>query len=193
MKRFILLLSAVIIAFGTVSAQKKAAKKAPKKVAQGETIIVEPTTDNVVTCLMVAYLNKHSELAGASEMIEIANNPTKKQMAAIKDTCAFITAGANKLQGAIWTRANGHTLVGFVYNLRDVKFYDYNPETYTLTQDRAVGVPITSILGGDWTIIFDTDGYHCSVTRLTGYGSYFNFNGEKFVPAKHDLGQAPTW
>ncbi|MDO4511402.1 MAG: hypothetical protein Q4B68_06275 [Bacteroidales bacterium] len=193
MKKYILLFAAAIFVFGAAFAQKKGAKKAPKKAALAETIMVEPTTDNVVTCLMTAYLTKHSNLAGAAEMMDIAQNPSKKQMAAINDTCAFLTAGDNRLQAAVWPRANGHTLVGFVYNLTNVKFYDYNPETYTLTLDRAVATPITSILGGDYTITFNTDGFHCSVVRLTGYGSYFNFNGTKFVTAKHDLGQAPTW
>lgn len=189
MKRIMMLTAIAMVAFGYVGAQKKGAKKAARTAAV-ETIIIGDGAPVDVSTLMTAFLIRHPEIAGSADLLQAMGNAP---IAGATDTCAFVSAGEHYLQGATWQRTNGHLLVGMVSNLRDVKFYDYNPSTQVMTADRAVGVPITSILGGDWTISFNTDGYHCSVVRLTGYGTYFNFNGEKFIVAKQDLGETPTW
>lgn len=192
MKRILLFIAIATVAFSSASAQRKASNKSLKKTS-AETITI-PNADSVKAIgLMKAYLISHPQTPGAADLLNAITEAEEKPGKGATDTCAFVSAGEHYLQGATWKRTNGHLLVGIVSNLRDAKFYDFNPATQVMTADRAVGVPITSILGGDWTISFNTDGFHCSVVRLTGYGTYFNFNGEKFVVAKQDLGENPSW
>ena len=192
MKRIILIIAIVAVAFATASAQKKAQKNAVRK-SSPETIIIPNANPVKATVLMTAYLISHPQTPGSADLLNAVTAAEEIPGKSVTDTCAFVSAGEHNLQAAIWKRTNGHLLVGLVSNLRDAKFYDFDPTTQVMTADRAVAVPITSILGGDWTISFNTDGFHCSVVRLTGYGTYFNFNGEKFITAKQDLGENPTW
>ena len=192
MKKILFMLAIAMMALNCAAQGKKAAKKSVP--ASGETITVTAgATSSTVTDLALAYINKHSELEGAPELAAYAQDPSKDSYAVVTDTCVFLNAGEMNLSVAIWPRDNGKTLVGVIYCGKQISFYNYDKAAGTMTRDNGVGSPVTSIRGGDDYLSFDVDGIHCTVMRLTGYGSYFNFNGSKFVPVKYDLGQAPTW